>query len=513
MWLVTAAEMRGLDARTINDYGIPGMVLMEAAGLGVAERIRALGTGPNLTVVAGKGNNGGDGFVVARRLCQEKNVTVFTVAPDEEYGGDALQNLQILRRLKLPVLCLRTEEGRKAFAVELARSDLIVDALFGTGLSRELDTYYKDIITAINGSPALVVAVDIPSGINADTGQSMGAAVRAVETVTFALPKNGHYLYPGAGCTGRLTVVDIGIPQELYAGLKNCVLTPAVVRPLLVDRPADSHKGTFGSVLLVAGSAGMSGAAVLAARAALRGGCGLLYAAVPACIRTVLAAQVPEAITVALPEAAEGSLLPESAALLQERWATCHAVAVGPGWTQATELQSLLNDIITECPLPLVIDADGLNLLAGMPDALARRTAPVVLTPHPGEAARLLGVKTKDIQADRFGSARRLARRFHATVVLKGAHTVVAEPDGTIAVNTTGNSGLATAGSGDVLTGLLAALLAQGLDTASAARLAVFLHGLAGDLAAAEVGERSLLAGDVVNYLSQAYLALQENTL
>ena len=433
--------------------------------------------------------------------------------PDEEYGGDALQNLQILRRLKLPVLCLRTEEGRKAFAVELARSDLIVDALFGTGLSRELDTYYKDIITAINGSPALVVAVDIPSGINADTGQSMGAAVRAVETVTFALPKNGHYLYPGAGCTGRLTVVDIGIPQELYAGLKNCVLTPAVVRPLLVDRPADSHKGTFGSVLLVAGSAGMSGAAVLAARAALRGGCGLLYAAVPACIRTVLAAQVPEAITVALPEAAEGSLLPESAALLQERWATCHAVAVGPGWTQATELQSLLNDIITECPLPLVIDADGLNLLAGMPDALARRTAPVVLTPHPGEAARLLGVKTKDIQADRFGSARRLARRFHATVVLKGAHTVVAEPDGTIAVNTTGNSGLATAGSGDVLTGLLAALLAQGLDTASAARLAVFLHGLAGDLAAAEVGERSLLAGDVVNYLSQAYLALQENTL
>jgi hydroxyethylthiazole kinase-like uncharacterized protein yjeF len=510
MNVVTAAEMRAIDARAINEFKIPGMVLMENAGIRLAERIRKMTPGKRIVIVAGGGNNGGDGFVAARHLYREKEVTVWTALLDDKYGGDALANLKIIRKLNIPVSCLREDGAFAAFKSALGEADLIVDAVFGTGLSRELDSFYRKIIESVNESPADVIAVDIPSGIAADSGRVMGAAVRAQWTITFALPKAGHFLYPGAGYRGRLEVAEIGIPQVLLESYPLSLMTAAGAAELLPPRPDDSHKGTFGSVLLVNGSRSMPGAAVLSALAALRGGCGLLYAAVPQSIATVLGSRVPEAIPVLLPETAAGAFGSEVPTVLRDLWGRCRALGVGCGLSTEKTLLPLLEAIFQECPLPVVADADALNLLAAHPDIIDGRKAPTVLTPHPGEAARLLGTTAKQVQQDRLGSAKNIAARFNAVAVLKGAHTIIATPDGRAAFNTTGNSGMATAGSGDVLTGLLTSLLAQGMEDFAAARLAVYLHGLAADLAVEKSGRRALMAGDIADYIPQAYLRCEK---
>ena len=511
MHVLQAEEMRRIDQRAIQEYLIPGVILMENAGLRLVEAIDKANYGPRLTIIAGRGNNGGDGFVVARHFYGKKEVHVWTAVRDEDYRGDALINLQILRKLGVPITCLQEPGALDSLEAELQRTDLIVDALFGTGLSRPLAEKDQKIVQAINESPAPVLAVDIPSGICANSGQVLGAAVKADMTITFALPKLGHFLYPGAAYRGRLEVVDIGIPAALLSGFKVSLLTPALAQALLPPRPAQGHKGTFGKALLVAGSRGMSGAAILAAQAALRGGCGLLYAAVPQGIWPIVASAVAEAVLLPLPESAAGCIDPDALSNLQEKWADCQALAVWPGLGREPGLQRLLLTILQACPIPMVLDADALNLLAvtGMP---AERKAPTVLTPHPGEAARLLGTKAAEIQADRIKSARELAARYESVVVLKGAYTLIADPEGNVAINTTGNSGMATAGSGDVLTGLILSFLAQGLTGWQAAQLAVYLHGLAGDLAAEKLGQTSLVAGDLLKFISQAYLVLGENT-
>lgn len=506
MQIVTAAQMREIDRRAILECGIPGIVLMENAGLRVVDAIRENGFGPRIVIVAGRGNNGGDGFVVARHLYRERPVSVWTAAPDEEYRGDALLNLQILKNLGITVRCLREPEAFAALEADLANAGLIVDALLGTGLSREVDPLYARVIERINHGAAPVLAVDIPSGVCADTGRILGAAVRADLTVTFALPKRGLLFYPGAAYTGRLEVADIGIPPALHPDYECSLLTPAEMRLLLPERPSDSHKGTFGSVLVVAGSAGMAGAAVLTARAALRGGCGLVFTATPRSVQPVVAAQVAETITMPLPENSDGRLQAEALPLLREKWQSCHALAAGPGWTQDESALPILAGILRECPLPVVLDADALNILANHPGMIEGRNHPLVVTPHPGEAARMLSCSVKRVQSDRIRAVREMSARYRATVVLKGAHTVIAGSGGRLAVNVTGNSGMATAGCGDVLTGLLASLLAQGLPAWEASCLAVYLHGLAGDLAAHKLGEAALLAGDLSGYISQAYL-------
>ncbi|NLZ39107.1 MAG: NAD(P)H-hydrate dehydratase [Firmicutes bacterium] len=511
MKIVSAAQMRRIDNMAINDYGIPGIVLMENAGLKLVKVIRQGNYGSRILVVAGRGNNGGDGFVAARHLIREKKVSVWLAAREDEYSGDALTNLKILKKIGAKINSVATKEMLTDFTAELQQADLVVDALFGTGLCREISGIHYDIIQAINQSKVPVLAVDIPSGVCADTGQILGTAIKARETVTFALPKFGHFLYPGADRVGVLHVEKIGIPAALEENGSAILLTPELIKSFLPERAADSHKGTFGTVLLVAGSPGMSGAAALAATAALRGGCGLLYAAVPESIQEIVSVQAAEAITIPLPVDTAGQLQSTALTTLLERSEKCQAVALGPGLSQKQELLPLVTGLARECKVPLVLDADALNLLSLAPQTLQERQAATVLTPHPGEAARFLGLTAAKIQRDRLQSARELAARFNSTVILKGAYSIIAEPDGTVAINPTGNHGMATAGSGDVLTGLVASLLAQGLKTGQAAQAAAFLHGLAGDLAIKEIGERSLLAGDLVRFIPQAYLALQEN--
>lgn len=506
MDIVTAARMREIDLQATQGYGIPGVVLMENAGLRVAEAIRQAESGANIVIIAGRGNNGGDGFVVARHLFQEKNVSVWTSASSNEYEGAALVNFSILQKLGIPHRNLQEEGAIAALAAALAQADLVVDALLGTGLARDVDPFYAAIITLINASKAPVLSVDIPSGVCADTGKIRGMAVQANLTITFGLPKQGLLLFPGAAFTGRLEVAHIGIPPALLTGSACILLTAANIFSHIPNRPADAHKGTFGTVLLVGGSLGMSGAMTLAARAALRGGCGLLFVATPCSVQGIVAGQVAEAITIPLPESSLGYLQRGALDILREKWPACQAVAVGPGMTQNEEILPLLAGVLSECQLPMVLDADALNLLACHPGLMAGRRAPVILTPHPGEAARLLSCGVTEIQADRLGAVREIAKIFRSIVVLKGAHSLICGPDGETAFNVTGNSGMATAGCGDVLTGLLAALLAQGVDAVGAARLAVYLHGLAGDLAVRLTGQSALLASDIIEHISQAYL-------
>ncbi|MBT9140200.1 MAG: Bifunctional NAD(P)H-hydrate repair enzyme Nnr [Dehalococcoidia bacterium] len=512
MDVVTAAKMREIDLQATSDYGIPSVVLMENAGLRVVEVIRQTESGANIVIVAGRGNNGGDGFVAARHLFQEKNVSVWTTASLNEYEGDAFVNLSILQKLGIFHRNLREEGALAALAAALHQADLVVDALLGTGITRDVDSFYAAIITLINAGKAPVLSVDIPSGVCADTGKIRNIAVQANMTITFGLPKQGLLLFPGAAFTGRLEVAQIGIPPALLTGSPCTLLTAATVGSFIPHRPADAHKGTFGTVLLVGGSLGMSGALTLAARAALRGGCGLLLAATPRSAQHIVAAQVTEAITIPLPESSSGYLQREALDILREKWSSCQAMAVGPGLTQNEEILPVLSGVLSEFPLPVVLDADALNLLAAHPGLLADRRAPVILTPHPGEAARLLSCGIAEIQADRLGAVREMAKIFRSVVVLKGAHSLICSPDGETSFNVTGNSGMATAGCGDVLTGLLAALIAQGVDAVGAARLGVYLHGLAGDLAVRFSGQSALLASDVIEQISQAYLETAKNT-
>ncbi|MBS3947937.1 MAG: NAD(P)H-hydrate dehydratase [Dethiobacter sp.] len=510
MDVVTAAEMRLLDERATVEFGIPGIVLMENAGLRVAEAVRHLWRCRRVTVLAGRGNNGGDGLVAARHLRREMAVSIWLAAPPASYRGDALTNLTILQRLGHTCRVADSESSFADLARELSRTDLVVDALLGTGLTRQAESPYAEMIRLVNASGAPVLAVDIPSGVCADSGRVSGEAIRADVTITFALPKRGLLLFPGATHAGRLEVADIGIPEQLLSSHAFVLLTKETVRRLLPDRPPDGHKGTFGRVLLVAGSPGMAGAVVLAARAVLRGGAGLVIAAVPRGIQQVVAVQAPEVITLALPENRRGNIAPEALDLLRQHWPACQTVAVGPGLSDDEESGLVLAGILKDCLLPVALDAGALNLLARRPAAFLGRAAGTVLTPHPGEAARLLGCDTATVQADRPTAVRELAVRLQGVAVLKGAHTLITAPAGPIALNVTGNSGMASAGSGDVLTGLLAALLAQGLKPVDSARLAVYLHGLAGDLAASARGEAGMVAGDIVEMLPQAYLELKK---
>ncbi|MCW3490572.1 NAD(P)H-hydrate dehydratase [Dethiobacter alkaliphilus] len=509
MDIVTAAQMQEIDRRAIEEYKIPGVVLMENAGLCLVEAINRLGCGPRIVVVAGKGNNGGDGFVVARHLSPHKNLTVWTTADTSEYRGDALINLNILHKLEIPCTNLRQDHALAALEAELAAADLVVDALLGTGVTREVDSFYADIIRLINKAPAPVLAVDIPSGISADTGQVLGEAVQADFTVTFALPKRGLLLFPGAGHAGRLEIADIGIPRPLLTGHGLAMLTKEQVASAMPGRSANTHKGTFGSALLIAGSRGMSGAATLSARAALRGGCGLVYAATPQSVQPMVASQVAEAITLPLPENEGGRLHASALPLLRERWQSCRSLAVGPGLAEDEETLWLLATILAECPLPVVLDAGALNLLAKKPQLMDGRKAPVILTPHPGEAARLLDTTVSQVESHRLQAARELCTAYRSTVVLKGAHTLVATENEAF-LNVTGNSGMASAGSGDVLTGLLVSLLAQGMSTQKAACAAVYLHGLAADLAVENISKAALVAGDIIDHISLAYLQTEK---
>ena len=511
MQVVTGQQMGEIDRYTIEELGMPGVVLMEQAGRRVTEVVQEElgGQGePEVAVLAGRGNNGGDGFVVARLLAQQGvEVKTFLLGEKDEITGDARVNLEILDKLDICVQELTSQEEVQAVEAELKQADLAVDALLGTGIKGELRGLYPDLIKLINQGPTKVVAVDIPSGVEADTGQVRTDAVKAETTVTFALPKRGNVLYPGVEYTGELKVVDIGIPDQAAASQNSKVelLTEETIEKLLPERKSNSHKGDYGKLLVIAGSSGMTGAAVLTAQASLRAGAGLVTVGVPASLNSILEAKLTEAMTYPLAEE-EGSLTVSAWLEIKELAADRDLLAVGPGLGQKSETCKLVKKLL-KLNKPLVLDADGINALEGLEQAAARQ-APTILTPHPGELARLSDRSIAEIEADRIGVAEEVAAEYQIYLVLKGARTVIATPEGNIYLNRTGNSGLATGGSGDVLTGLIAGELAQNLAPEKAVKLAVYLHGRAADLAAKDLTEYSLLPGDLVDYLPSAIKCL-----
>lgn len=510
MKVITAHTMQDIDRRAINEYGIPGHELMENAGRGCARQIMAAygGSGPRRTVIlAGKGNNGGDGYVIARHLLENGwQAQVIILAERKDIQGDALTALV---RLPDDVLSFCPGEGELTARhhSDIQEADLLIDALLGTGLSQDLRGSYLEAVALINRAPAPVVAVDIPSGVHGTTGRILGQAVFADLTVTFAFAKLGHVLYPGADHAGRLEIVDIGIPRPLSeTAVGYEYLDEAAAAPLVTRRSRTGHKGTYGHALVIAGSPGKSGAAVLSANSAIRSGAGLVTLAVPERIHQIVEIKTTEAMTAALPDTKTGHLSTKAAPAIERLLSGKNALAIGPGIDRKPETVALVHALVESVSLPMVIDADGLNAVAEDTSVLHRRVSQnIILTPHPGEMARLLGSPIPDVAAIRISIAQEFARTFGVHLILKGAHTIIAAPSGMTAINGSGNPGMACGGMGDVLTGIITALLAQGYSAWNACRLGVFVHGLAGDLVAARQGETGMTATDLMEQLPLAF--------
>lgn len=512
--IVSPAQMRAIDEHATSAAGIPSLTLMENAGLAVATfiRDRLVESQPGdrrIAVVCGPGNNGGDGFVAARYLADwNAAVPVYLLCRADALRGDARVNYDRLVKLGIRPIEIRSETD----IPNLDDVDLIVDAIYGTGFRGDIDGLDARMIDVMNRSGADILSVDIPSGVNGETGSASVAAIQCKYALTFEFAKKGHFLYPGRSHVGQLVIADIGIPRDEY--VDNLVrlreITAEFVIASFPSRPPDGHKGTFGKALIVGGSAGMSGAVVLACRAALKMGLGLAYAAVPESVVDVVDAGSLE--TVVRPLAEVGSRRAIARRALGEAVVMSEsfdAIAIGPGIGTHHETQEFVRRFVARRTRPTVLDADGLNALAADKSPTNQASpVPLILTPHVGEMALLLGTDAAEVARDREAAATECARRFNCIVVMKGAPTFVADPAGDVYLNTTGNSGMATGGSGDVLTGIIVSLLAQGVEPLNAALCGVYLHGVAGDIGAHEFGERSLIASDLVNCLPYAIKAL-----
>lgn len=495
MQLAKPEEMRELDAATIEEYGISGAVLMENAGRAVVRYIlEAYEDVEDLkvAVLAGAGNNGGDGFVIARNLIPYVDkVTVYLAANADDIQGDAALNLKIYRKLDGTLVEIPDDKAFAEHKTAMEHADLWIDALLGTGLNAMLKPYAADLIKFLNECDAEIISVDIPSGLNGATGTPQRSAVKADATVTFGHAKLGHVLYPGHEYCGKLYVADIGIPQAVSNKKRLCnnLLTAGIVQNYLKDRKPDAHKGDSGHSVIVSGSLGKAGAAVMCAKACLRTGAGLVTVAVPENITSHVASQLTEAMVAPMPVDDKPTATGDKSGMMAFtayehilRAIYCNQVmAVGPGLGQSEDMQKLMFGLISNTFIPIVIDADGLNNIAHDLTMLNNKKAPVVITPHPGEMARLLKMTIPKVNANRVELSREFAKTWSVTVVLKGAATVVAWPDGQVFINSTGNSGMATAGMGDVLTGMITAFISQGMAAEKAACTAVYLHGAAGD--------------------------------
>ena len=533
MKVVTAAEMRQIDQDTIEGIGIPGIVLMETAGSAIVRAIeRYYPTCQRIGIFAGKGNNGGDGIVIARQLAHiGRDVRLFLVSPPDIFTGEAQTNLQIAKRLTAsfglqatPKGGLRIEEiltgtgfyGTGTVPTILASCELLVDAIFGTGLRGTVRDPIAAIINAINRLPTPILSVDLPSGLDADTGHPLGTCIQADRTVTIGLPKRGLLMHPGAELTGKLEVVDIGFPAQVVDAqdIKVNWTSATQAAQWMPPRPLSSHKGSYGRVLVVAGSTGMTGAAALASEAALRAGAGLVTLATPKHLNPILEGLLPEVMTLPLPETDAGSLaVSATSTILEFAEKTKSILAIGPGLSQHPETVSFVHHLIREnrehgLDLRMVIDADGLNALAQDRETLSLLNSEVVLTPHPGEMARLTNTAVPTLEKDRIRTVQQFASEHGVTLVFKGAPTVTGTPNGNLWVNSTGNPGMATGGMGDVLTGIIAGLMAQGISSENAAALGVYLHGLAGDIVAETSGMHGLIASDVLKTVPQAISSL-----
>ncbi|MFO7460993.1 MAG: NAD(P)H-hydrate dehydratase [Desulfatiglandales bacterium] len=514
MRLVKASEMQEMDRFTIEEVGIAGAVLMENAARGATRVfLEHFDPPPNSRILflCGSGNNGGDGCVMARYLHQRAfGVSVLVLSELKKIAGDAFTNLRIIQRMGVDVREVAGPEQWADCRGILEDADFIVDGILGTGLNSTVKGFYRRVIEEVNASPRPVMAIDIPSGLHADSGAVMGAAVRADVTVTFGFPKLGQLLFPGAGLVGRLVRIDIGIPGNASERFpeEHRVIEARDISEALPKEEPDVHKGTRGHLLVLAGSPGKTGAAALTSLAALRAGAGLVTLGVPRSLNPILESKLTEAMTHPLPETESGTLSLEAEGEILQLLEGKSALAVGPGLSTHKNTVLLVRRLVSLCPVPIVIDADGLNALAGDLAPLHSRQGPAILTPHPGEMARLAGLRNSEVQADRVGLAARFAQDHRCYLVLKGARTILAEPDGRIHVNPTGNPALASGGSGDVLTGLLGGFLARGMPPGKAAMCGVYLHGLSADLLAEEMGKAGVLAGDLTEVIPSLMAAV-----
>ena len=530
MKALTANQMREVDRLTSERYGVPSLQLMENAGAAIAEYLWTNYSdlhARSVVVLCGKGNNGGDGFVVARRL-RERGVApqVILFADPLSVGGDAATNLKSWQQQMGPLRIVTDPNQWESARAAVAEADLVVDALLGTGLKGPAEGLLAQVIEDVNSAAAQsrarpglrqvhVVAVDMPSGLASDGQDYGGSVISAEATVTLTAPKVGQLVSPRADCVGKLVVREIGTPPAMLEGDPRLTLhwlEPREFRGLTLVRPRDAHKGNFGHALIAAGSLGKSGAAVLAGRAALRAGAGLVTVATAPEALPIVAAGMPEFMTAPLVPTKPGMAKTKTFGGAFTALAGGKSVlAMGPGLGTAPETQKWIRSVVATTDLPVILDADALNAFADKPNELKRRKTPLLaLTPHPGEMARLFGVKSADVQSRRLEIAREAAARWRAHVILKGFHTILATPDGRAFVNTTGNPGLAKGGSGDVLTGILAGLTAEfGCERwERTLGLGIYLHGLAADLARPRVGEIAMIATDVIEALPAAFADL-----
>ncbi|MGA7829005.1 MAG: NAD(P)H-hydrate dehydratase [Geobacteraceae bacterium] len=514
MKVVSAGTMQKAERLAMDNYRIPGQVLMETAGRVCADIVDdqyGPGRGKSAVIVAGKGNNGGDGYVIARCLLQKGwTVTVFVLAGKESIVGDAEKNLSLLEP-SIVHFCPEAD-GLIAFSSVFSDASVIVDALFGIGLSKNISGIHAEAVHMINSAGRPVVAVDIPSGIDASSGRILGVAVKADVTITFAFAKLGHVVYPGRAYTGMLETVDIGLPLKVAESVEYFeYLDGGCIRPLLKSRGRCGHKGRYGHCLIIAGSTGKTGAASLSANTAVRAGSGLVTLAVPSSLNAILEVKTTESMTLPLPDGGKGHLGEENVMALLRATTGKDAVALGPGISTSADTVAFVQKFVRDCPVPLVLDADGLNAVATDVAVLLEKKSPtVILTPHPGEMSRLTGVSIDHIENNRIAVARDFAMRYAVYLVLKGAGTLVAAPDGTVAINSSGNPGMASGGMGDVLTGIIVSLIGQGYPAGEACKLGVFLHGYSADLVARQKGEIGITATDVMEMLPYAYKNIRD---
>ncbi len=510
MKVTTVEEMTRLDKMAYEKYGITPMLLMENAGAAVYQVIEMeMGIDGNRFVVfAGPGNNGGDAFVVARKLYSSGGeVKLYILGDPRKYRGEAGENLRIIKKIPLDTMVLTNWNDDVLSDLEWA--DAVIDGIFGTGLKRRVSGIYEKVIHSINESGRVVFSIDIPSGINGNTGEVMGTAVIADFTVTFGLPKIGLFLFPGADYVGRLYVSHISFPPELYSdpSLKIELNKPVEIPP----RRRDTHKGDYGKALFIAGSANYLGAPYFASFSFLKAGGGLSYLATPKSIAPHIASKGSEIVVIPLSETPDGSISKDNLEYILELTKKVDIVVLGPGLSLNEETQELVRELSIKIEKPLVIDGDGLTAISNEATLLKKREPPTILTPHLGEMSRLTGIDIEEIRKNKVDIIRRFSGKFGSIIVLKGAHTMIGYPDGRVYINTSGNPGMATAGSGDVLVGSIAALYGLGLNIEEAVRMGVFLHGVAGDLAATDIGMDGITAGDIMEYLPDAVSFIREN--
>lgn len=502
-------EMRKMDRRAIDEYGIVETLLMENAGNASFSAFfrETFGIGKRVAVVCGSGNNGGDGLVVARKFnSMGYEVKVFLCNPPEKFKGTALMNFEIVKKLGISVEYI---ENTESFSEEIRNYEIIVDAVFGTGLSREVSGKFREVIEAINRGKGYVCSVDIPSGVNGDTGIVMGVAVKADCTVTFGAPKTGNLLYPGYDYCGKLYVTRISFPPEIY---EDSSLKVRVVMPeKLPSRFEGGHKGDFGDVLFLAGSKNYYGAPYFSAFSFLKAGGGYSRLATPESVAPHIAGKGNELVIVPLKETKSGSVSKDNLSNLLELSEKVDFVVVGPGLSLNDETQELVRDFVQNLAKPVLVDGDGLTAISKTPEVLLERSAPTILTPHPGEMARIAKTSVEEVIKNRIDLLAETSQKLKSIVVLKGAHTLIGLQDGTVLINLSGNSALATAGTGDVLTGTIAAMYGLGLPIDKSVIAGVFIHGLAGELASDKLGEDGVTAQDVLHSLPVAVKEFRTN--